>query len=154
MVFDIPLGEFGAATVSREVAFQSGTVEAGDGVLRRPRLRTRPEPRKDVQPDAVPPAHIVPGGRHHGFHHQRDEQIRGAHQRQTLEAALCDADDGNRMPVDIDRTVQCGWIAAEPALPIVVTQHHIRFAAFELIFIGSKQAAQGWRHSQNVEVVA
>jgi hypothetical protein len=109
---------------------------------------------KTVQPDAVPPAHIVPGGRHYRLHHERDEQIRRAHQRQTLEPALRDTHDGHRMPIDVNRAVQCGRIASEPALPVVIAQHHIRFAAFALVFVRSEHAAKSRHHSQNVEIVA
>jgi len=58
------------------------------------------------------------------------------------------------MPVHVDGAVQRGWIAPKAALPVVVAQHHIRFAAFELVFIGREQTADGRRHPQNVEIVA
>jgi len=110
--------------------------------------------RKHVQPDTVPPVHVVPGGCDHGFHHQRDEQIRRTHQRHTLESALRDTHDGHGMPVDVDCAVHCGRIAAEPAPPVIVAQDHEWFAAFELVLIGSEQAAQRRRHAEHVEIVA
>jgi len=93
--------------------------------------------------------------RHHlRQHHRWNEDVDRSPDFQPVEAALGDADHGERMTADANRLTHDIRPAAEARRPESVRQHHDRMAAPHAIVRLRQQPARERPHAQHVEVIA
>jgi len=85
-------------------------------------------------------------------HHQRNEDLAGGAQIDSLEALLRHADDCEVMPIHSQRLPDNRGVAGEARLPVAVAQHRHRMAAGNAIVVRGKRAPQRRTHPQHREI--
>ena len=97
-------------------------------------------PRHHLEPHRAPVAEAVPGRRHLRLHHERHEDVVRAADLGAVEPRRRDADDRQRHAVHVHRAAEDARVAAEPALPVAVADHHDRVRAGRAVVVGRQHA--------------